>query len=194
MRCRSLHFAVTNSWQCCTRHGAEELAWPLQGRVSRLADDELAADRHHWYRTWERELRVCMAFNSLFACHSDDISAVISTPCSRSTSCSLKGLSILIAFCRSHGEIMCNLSSPHLLRNIFSHPLVSAKQVGSTALVFHPRYLFGALQPSPYAPYKENTSRYQFAYKAMSKMVVTNSLVKIKAAPPYTPELKVPSS
>jgi fatty acid synthase subunit alpha, fungi type len=66
-------------------------------------------------------------------------------------------------------------------------------QVGGTALVVHPRYLFGALEPSAYETYKcKNVVRAQQAYKSMSEMMITNSLVKIKESPPYTPELEVP--
>jgi len=66
-------------------------------------------------------------------------------------------------------------------------------QVGGTALVLNPRYLFGALEPSAYAAYQNKIAvRAHQAYKAMSEMMITNSLVKIKDAPPYTPELEVP--
>lgn len=66
-------------------------------------------------------------------------------------------------------------------------------QVGGTALILHPRHLFGALTPSEYATYKtRNVLRGQHAYKAMTEMMITNSLVKIKEAPPYTPELEIP--
>lgn len=62
-------------------------------------------------------------------------------------------------------------------------------QVGGTALVVHPRYLFGALEPSFYEQYKErNRTRALQSYKAMSDMMVKNSLVKIKENPPFTPE------
>jgi fatty acid synthase subunit alpha, fungi type len=66
-------------------------------------------------------------------------------------------------------------------------------QVGGTALVVHPRYLFAALDPSYYAEYrKRNQLRALQSYKAMSEMMITNSLVKIKDAPPYAPELEKP--
>lgn len=59
--------------------------------------------------------------------------------------------------------------------------------------MLHPRYLLGSLEPSAYAAYRSrNIVRAQQAYKAMSEMMITNSLVKIKEAPPYTPELEVP--
>jgi len=66
-------------------------------------------------------------------------------------------------------------------------------QVGGTALVLHPRYLFGALTPAQYTAYKsKNRLRGQQAYKSMTEMMITNSLVKIKEAPPFTPELEIP--
>ncbi len=64
-------------------------------------------------------------------------------------------------------------------------------QVGGTALVIHPRYLFGALEPSYYAAYKQrNRLRYLESYKAMSEMMIKNNLVKIKEKPPYPVELE----
>ncbi|KAK2463415.1 hypothetical protein APHAL10511_004501 [Amanita phalloides] len=64
-------------------------------------------------------------------------------------------------------------------------------QVGGTALVVHPRYLFGALEPTQYLQYRErNQKRALQAYKAMSDMMIKNSLVKIKDGPPYTPEIE----
>jgi hypothetical protein len=66
-------------------------------------------------------------------------------------------------------------------------------QVGGTILVLHPRYLFGALEPSLYEEYKmRNRVRALASFKAMSDMMITNSLVKIKDAPPYSAELEVP--
>ncbi|KAF5382044.1 hypothetical protein D9615_004428 [Tricholomella constricta] len=59
-------------------------------------------------------------------------------------------------------------------------------QVGGIALVLHPRYLFGALEPSYYEQYKaRNHVRSRQSYKAMSDMMIKNSLVKIKEYPPY---------
>ncbi|KAL0953237.1 hypothetical protein HGRIS_004490 [Hohenbuehelia grisea] len=64
-------------------------------------------------------------------------------------------------------------------------------QVGGTALLVHPRYLFGALEPAYYNAYKlRNKSRALLAYKAMSEMMIKPSLVKIKDAPPYTPDME----
>lgn len=57
----------------------------------------------------------------------------------------------------------------------------------------HPRYLFGAVEPSAYKTYQEkNRRRYRLSYKAMSEMMITNSLVRVKDAPPYTKELEGP--
>jgi len=64
-------------------------------------------------------------------------------------------------------------------------------QVGGTALIIHPRYLFAALEPAVYESYKDrNRLRALQSYKAMSDMMITNSLVKIKDSPPYSPELE----
>lgn len=53
-------------------------------------------------------------------------------------------------------------------------------------MVIHPRYLFGALEPSYYEAYKgRNRVRELQSYKAMSEMMINNSLVKIKDHPPY---------
>ncbi|KAG8968299.1 3-oxoacyl-[acyl-carrier-protein] synthase [Tulasnella sp. 419] len=66
-------------------------------------------------------------------------------------------------------------------------------QVGGTAVVVHPRYLFGALEPAAYVKYRAlNRDRALLSYKTMSEMMTTNSLVKIKEHPPYTPELEAP--
>lgn len=66
-------------------------------------------------------------------------------------------------------------------------------QVGGTVLILNPRYLLGALQPDVYESYKaRNRVRALASYKAMSEMMISNSLVKIKDAPPYTPELEGP--
>ena|ERR1700722_12859110 len=64
-------------------------------------------------------------------------------------------------------------------------------QVGGTALVIHPRYLLGSLEPSVYESYKvSNRARGLQSYKAMSEMMITNSLVKIKEAPPYSLDME----
>ncbi|KAL5526485.1 FAS2 [Sanghuangporus sanghuang] len=66
-------------------------------------------------------------------------------------------------------------------------------QVGGTVLVVHPRYLFGAVEPVHYEVYKiRNRERALACYKAMTSMMTTNSLVKIKDGPPYSSELEVP--
>ena len=60
-------------------------------------------------------------------------------------------------------------------------------------MILHPRYLFGAIDPSTYETYKEkNRVRYRLSYKAMSEMMINNSLVRVKDAPPYSKELEGP--
>ena len=57
----------------------------------------------------------------------------------------------------------------------------------------HPRYLFGAIEPSKYETYKVlNYQRSLKTYKAMSSMMTENSLVKIKEHPPYAKEMENP--
>ncbi|KEP51168.1 fatty acid synthase alpha subunit [Rhizoctonia solani 123E] len=64
-------------------------------------------------------------------------------------------------------------------------------QVGGSALVLHPRYLFAALGASQYTSYIErNRIRAMASYKSMSEMMTTNSLVKIKEHPPFAPEIE----
>ncbi|KAG6910835.1 hypothetical protein DXG01_007150 [Tephrocybe rancida] len=64
-------------------------------------------------------------------------------------------------------------------------------QVGGTALVLHPRYLFGAIEPSYYEEYKKrNHVRSLQSYKAMSEMMIKNTLVKIKEHPPYLGDME----
>lgn len=64
-------------------------------------------------------------------------------------------------------------------------------QVGGTVMVIHPRYLLGALEPSYYESYKaRNQTRALQSYKALSEMMISNSLVKLKEHPPYAPELE----
>ncbi|KAI0685962.1 fatty acid synthase [Cytidiella melzeri] len=66
-------------------------------------------------------------------------------------------------------------------------------QVGGTCLILHPRYLLGALEPAAYKAYQvKNRRRYQLTYKAMSEMMINNSLVKVKESPPYAKELEGP--
>ncbi|KAL4066936.1 hypothetical protein J3A83DRAFT_4165578 [Scleroderma citrinum] len=64
-------------------------------------------------------------------------------------------------------------------------------QVGGTAVIVHPRYLFATLELSDYESYRiRNRARAQEAYKVMSEMMTSNSLVRIKDGPPYSPELE----
>ena len=58
-------------------------------------------------------------------------------------------------------------------------------------MVIHPRYIFGVIEPSAYETYKaKNQVRARLSYKAMSEMMISNSLVRIKDAPPYTKDLE----
>lgn len=64
-------------------------------------------------------------------------------------------------------------------------------QVGGTALVLHPRHLLGALRPQELESYRlRNKSRALQTYEAMSDMMISNSLVKIKEHPPYSADLE----
>jgi len=66
-------------------------------------------------------------------------------------------------------------------------------QVGGVAVIVHPSYLFASLNPSTYESYRSrNQRRYQEAYKVMTEMMTSNSLVRIKDGPPYSPELEQP--
>lgn len=58
-------------------------------------------------------------------------------------------------------------------------------------MVIHPRYLFGALDPVNYDEYKQrNRVRALQSYKAMSDMMIKNSLVKVKERPPYIGDME----
>ncbi|PPQ94469.1 hypothetical protein CVT25_001102 [Psilocybe cyanescens] len=64
-------------------------------------------------------------------------------------------------------------------------------QVGGTAMFIHPRYLFGCLDSTYYNEYKQkNRLRGLQSYKAMSEMMIKNSLVKIKEHPPYQGDME----
>ncbi|KAJ7742455.1 putative fatty acid synthase alpha subunit [Mycena maculata] len=66
-------------------------------------------------------------------------------------------------------------------------------QVGGTAIIVNPRYLFATLEQSYYDAYKQrHTVRALQLYKSMSEMMIKNELVKIKEAPPYNLELEAP--
>lgn len=58
-------------------------------------------------------------------------------------------------------------------------------------MVIHPRYLLGAVEPAQYEQYKKlNRVRALQSYKAMSDMMIKNSLVKIKDHPPYLGDME----
>ncbi|KAJ7762020.1 fatty acid synthase [Mycena maculata] len=66
-------------------------------------------------------------------------------------------------------------------------------QVGGTAAIVNPRYLFATLEQSYYDAYKQRHAvRALQSYKSMSEMMIKNELVKIKEAPPYSLELEAP--
>lgn len=60
-------------------------------------------------------------------------------------------------------------------------------------MVINARHLFAALEPSVYEAYRlKNRHRQRLAYKAMSEMLTSNNLVRVKDAPPYSKELEAP--
>ncbi|KAF8525925.1 hypothetical protein BU17DRAFT_74311 [Hysterangium stoloniferum] len=66
-------------------------------------------------------------------------------------------------------------------------------QVGGSALIIHPRYLFAVLEAEQLKVYKKlNRERNLLSYKSMTEMMTRNSLVKVKPGPPYTPDLEAP--
>ncbi|KAI0749711.1 fatty acid synthase [Daedaleopsis nitida] len=66
-------------------------------------------------------------------------------------------------------------------------------QVGGTCMIVHARYLLAALEPAVYEAYKsKNRHRQRLCYKAMSEMMTSNNLVRVKDAPPYSKELEAP--
>ncbi|CAK5268309.1 unnamed protein product [Mycena citricolor] len=66
-------------------------------------------------------------------------------------------------------------------------------QVGGIALILNPRYVFATISESAYSSYKtRHEVRALQSYKAMSEMMIKNSLVRIKEHPPYPLELEAP--
>lgn len=64
-------------------------------------------------------------------------------------------------------------------------------QVGGQAAIVHPRYLYAALEPSDLVAYTERRrARELDSYSRMSSALVSNNLVQIKEAPPYSAELE----
>ena len=60
-------------------------------------------------------------------------------------------------------------------------------------MVINPRYLLAALEPSVFEAYKiKNRHRHRLCYKAMSEMMTSNNLVRVKDAPPYIKDLEGP--
>lgn len=62
-------------------------------------------------------------------------------------------------------------------------------QVGGDVLILHPRHLFAALAPADFAAYSaKRAPRARKSYLYSSEALITNSLVRIKEHPQYTPE------
>jgi fatty acid synthase subunit alpha len=62
-------------------------------------------------------------------------------------------------------------------------------QVGGDCLILHPRHLFAALDPAHFAAYAaKRAPRARKSYLYSSEALITNSLVRIKEHPQYTPE------
>lgn len=62
-------------------------------------------------------------------------------------------------------------------------------QVGGDVLILHPRHLFAALSPADFAAYSaKRAPRARKSYLYSSEALITNSLVRIKEHPQYTPE------
>ena len=63
--------------------------------------------------------------------------------------------------------------------------------VGGEALVIHPDYLLGALEPSQYDQYRlANECRKDASYRKYNDMFVNRNLIILKEAPPYSAELE----
>ncbi|GAA5924777.1 hypothetical protein JCM1841_004145 [Sporobolomyces salmonicolor] len=66
-------------------------------------------------------------------------------------------------------------------------------QVGGQALIVHPTYLLGALEPSAFESYKKlNDVRKKWSYRRFNDFFASGKLVVIKEGAPYTPELEIP--
>jgi fatty acid synthase subunit alpha len=64
-------------------------------------------------------------------------------------------------------------------------------QVGGQVAIVHPRYLYASLEPHALEAYKgKRTLRELESYSRMSSALVSNNMVQIKDAPPYTAELE----
>lgn len=66
-------------------------------------------------------------------------------------------------------------------------------QVGGQVLIIHPDYLLAALESREYEGYKSKHSiRARASYRKFNDFLTKRSLVVLKEAPPYTPELESP--
>lgn len=64
-------------------------------------------------------------------------------------------------------------------------------QVGGQAAIVHPRYLYASLQPHELAAYAEKRRKRELnSYSRMSASMISNNMVQIKDAPPYSAELE----
>lgn len=64
-------------------------------------------------------------------------------------------------------------------------------QVGGEALLIHPEYLLSSLSNEVYQEYQaKNKCRWQSSYRMLHDAMVHENLVKLKDAPPYSPELE----
>ncbi|KWU43709.1 hypothetical protein RHOSPDRAFT_19103 [Rhodotorula sp. JG-1b] len=66
-------------------------------------------------------------------------------------------------------------------------------QVGGQALIVHPSYLIGSLEPKQFEAYKQkNDVRKKWSYRRFNDFFVNGKLVIIKEGAPFTPELETP--
>ncbi|GAA5926751.1 trifunctional fatty acid synthase subunit FAS2 [Sporobolomyces koalae] len=66
-------------------------------------------------------------------------------------------------------------------------------QVGGQALIIHPEYLLGSLEPSTFESYRElNAVRRKGAYRRFNDFFASGKLVVIKEGAPFDPELETP--
>lgn len=60
---RYLHNNLTYTWECRSNCRAEEPSRSRKGGLGSLANGRIAANRHHWYRTWQQEQRVSTTYH-----------------------------------------------------------------------------------------------------------------------------------
>jgi fatty acid synthase subunit alpha len=158
-----------------------------------MADDGFVTGCRHWYCPGQQKFRVSSSFSASLLRRLTLPASNIDAMFQKHHYLMFPSKSIHTDGIRAGVMVGTFISGRYIWLLISPQSSFGFGQVGGTALVLHPRYLFGALEPSAYAAYKcKNEVRAQQAYKSMSEMMITNSLVKIKDAPPYTPELEVP--